>query len=358
MSLRVKLIWAFVAVTFFALVLSGLGLAYGLFATMSHMHGDGMGMMHEGPMQTDAIVSAALQWSLASSLAAFLVAGGAGYWTAHRITRPLHHLRDATQTLDLRDLSRRVAVEGEDEIAQLAVSFNRMAEGLEAEDRSRRHLLADVAHELRHPLAVMQVRLDLMLDGKVELEPAGLLSLQDEVARMTRMVGDLSDLSLAEVGALTLHRSPLDLVSLLEGLVAHLEPVAEGRQVQLAVDLPPSLPPVDADPDRIRQVLFNLVTNALQHSESGSAIAIRAWAADQTVHVAVTDAGPGIPPEHLPYIFDRFYRTDRSRTRGVGGSGLGLAIVRSLMDLHQGRVTVQSKPGEGSTFTISLPFSR
>jgi signal transduction histidine kinase len=297
-------------------------------------------------------------WSLVASAAAFVLAGGAGWLIAGRITRSISHLRDAAHHLDLRDLSRRVPVEGRDEIADLGASFNKMADRLEAEERSRRQLLADVAHEPRHPLAVMQGRLELMQDGRVDLEPEALLPLEDEVIRMTRLVGDLRDLSLAEVGGLSLNLTTIDVGALLERLLVNLEPVAEAKAITLTANAAPDLPPITADADRIRQVLLNLIANALQYTEEGGKVTVDAVRDGDSVRIAVADTGPGISPEDLLHVFDRFYRADKSRSRATGGSGLGLAIVRSLVELHKGQISVRSQPGEGTCFTVILPASR
>jgi two-component system, OmpR family, sensor histidine kinase BaeS len=363
MSLRAKLTWAFIVVVLVALVPAALILNTGMYAT-TMMGGTGFrgGHMGQGPapmsmemMTPRMYMDAASRWSLWATLAALTAAGAAGFWTAGRITRGLRHLRNAAAGLDLRDLSCRVPVEGQDEIADLARTFNHMAGRMEAEERSRRQLLADVAHELRHPLAVMKGRLELMQDGKVALEPEALLPLQDEVIRLTRLVGDLRDLSLAEVGGLSLSLAPVSLGELLETLMANLEPVAAAKGISLTAAAAPGLPAVQADPDRLRQVLVNLLANALQYTPAGGSVAVTASSSSEGVAVRISDTGPGIAPEELPHIFDRFYRADKSRSRATGGSGLGLAIVRSLVELHGGRVTVESEPGKGTCFTILLP---
>ena len=354
MSLRVRLAWASELVAFMALVVSFIGLNGGMFASMSSMHGGPM--MGLGPTMSGwSVVGAALRWSLGSSAVALVIAGAAGFWTAGRTTRSLHHLQDATQRLDLHDLSLRVPVEGNDEVAALARAFNRMVDRLESEERARRHLLADVAHELRHPLALLQGRLELMLDAVVPVQPDALLPLEDGVIRLTRLVGDLHDLSLAEVGGLSLHLTPLDLVPILEDLRSNLQPVATARDITLEAEIPPALPAVAADPDRMRQVFTSLISNALQFTPPGGRVHVRAWPEGGGVLVSVADTGPGIAPEDLPHIFDRFYRADKSRSRATGGSGLGLAIVRSLVQLHLGKIAVDSHPGMGSRFTVSLP---
>ncbi|MGE5590870.1 MAG: ATP-binding protein [Bacillota bacterium] len=360
--MRTRLTWAFIGVAFMALVLAFLGLNVGMYASLMGMHHWSPGMMGGmGGMMEGNPLRPVANWSLLSSLAALAVAGLIGYLTARRITRPLVHLRDVAQGLDLRDLSRRVPVEGEDEIADVARAFNHMGDRLEREERARRQLLADVAHELRHPLAVLQGRLELMQDGAVALDQEALLPLQDEVIRLNRLVGDLRDLSLAEVGQLSLHVQPVFLLSLLESLLTNLEPVAAAKNIALDADAPSDLPPVAGDPDRLRQVLVNLLSNALQYTPEGGQVRVRAWRegrgvqARQELGLSVCDTGPGISPEDLPHLFERFYRVDKSRSRSTGGSGLGLAIVRSLVELHAGRVQAESQVGKGTCITVFLP---
>ena len=355
MPLRTRLTLAFIGVAFMALVLAFLGLNAGMYASMMGMHRWSSGMMWgmDGIMG-GSLLQPIINWSLLSSLAALVVAGLTGFLTARRIARPLVHLRDAARGLDLRDLSRRVPVEGEDEIADVARAFNHMGDRLEREERVRRQLLADVAHELRHPLAVLQGRLELMQDGVVALDQEALLPLQDEVIRLTRLVGDLRDLSLAEVGQLSLHVQPVSIPSLLEALLINLEPVAAAKKIALEPDIATDLPPVAGDPDRLRQVLVNLLANALQYTPEGGQVRVRAWNEGPEVRLSVCDTGPGISPEDLPHLFERFYRTDRSRSRATGGSGLGLAIVRSLVELHGGRVQAESQVGKGTCITVAL----
>lgn len=354
MTLRAKLVWGFVLVALGALLLSFATSNLGLYSSMMRFHHGPM-MGHQ-PMDPEAVMTAALRWSLWSSLAAFGIAILVGTFTAGRITRSVLHLRDAAAQIDLRDLSGRVPVEGDDEIADLASTFNRMCERLEAGERSRRQLLADTAHELRHPLAVLQGHLDLMQDGKVEINQESLLPLQDEVIRMTRLVADLRDLSLAEVGKLSLRPAAVDPGALLNTLLTNLAPVAAAKEITLTAQIPPDLPTLRADPDRLRQVLVNLLSNALHFTPSGGRVEVQVLEEGGEFRLTVVDTGPGIAPEDLPHIFDRFYRADKSRSRGTGGSGLGLAIVRSLVELHGGRVTAESAPGQGSRFTVSLPI--
>lgn len=357
MSLKVRLIRAFLLTVLVALVLAVIGLNAGLFSMIMGPHHE-TGQMMSGQMMTGgSTLATVLRWSIGASLVAFVIAGLTGWWMAERITRSLRHLRDAAGQLDLRDLSRRVPVEGNDEITELATAFNRMCDRLEREERSRRQLLADTAHELRHPLTLLQGRLDLMQEGRVPIDAAALLPLEDEVLRLTRLVGDLRDLSLTEVGGLTLHKQPLDIGALVKSLLDTMEPMAQEKGITLKGEIAPGLPAVQADPDRMQQVLANLFLNALQYTEPGGQVSVQAQVEAGAVQVQICDTGRGIPEEELAHIFDRFYRVEKSRSRESGGSGLGLAIVRSLVELHGGRVAVRSKVGEGSCFAVSLPFA-
>lgn len=295
-------------------------------------------------------------WRLHVLLPTLLVAGAAGAFTAGRITHRLTRLGAAVERLDMRDLSLRVPVEGDDEVAALARGFNRMVDRLEAEERVRRELFADIAHELRHPLAVLQGRLEMLQDGVAPLTGEQVLYLQDMVLSLNRLVGDLRDLSLAEVGRLSLTLAPLDLSAMIEDLRENMEPVAADKSIALVAEVAPDLPRVQGDADRLRQVLVNLLANALHYTPHGGRVEVQVWPEGSQVWVTVSDTGPGIAPEDLPHIFDRFYRADNARARSTGGSGLGLAIVRSLVMLHGGTVRADSRPGEGSRFTISLPL--
>ncbi|MDF2628385.1 MAG: Integral rane sensor signal transduction histidine kinase [Symbiobacteriaceae bacterium] len=285
-----------------------------------------------------------------------LVGAHAGVFTGRIVTRHLTRLTDFVKQLDLKGLSARAPVEGDAEVAALAQAFNSMLDRMEASERVRRELFAEVAHELRHPLAVLKGRLDMMQDGVESLTPEQVLRLQDQVISLTRLVGDLRDLSLADVGQLPLNLAPFDLSGLVQDLRANMEPVAADREIQLRTELAPDMPQLMADSGRVRQVLLNLLDNALQHTPAGGRVDLRVWAEGARAMVRVSDTGPGIAPEDLPHIFDRFYRS-RSGARAVGGSGLGLAIVRSLVVLHGGTIEAESTPGQGSRFTVTLPLA-
>jgi signal transduction histidine kinase len=292
-------------------------------------------------------------------LLAALAAGSAGlllsFALARRILRPVEALTAAARRMEAGDLSQRVAVRGRDEIAGLARAFNAMADRRAAAERLRRDLVSDVAHELRSPLTNLRGQLEALQDGLLEPSPEVLASLDEEARFLERLVDDLQDLALAEAGQLELERGPVDLAAEADRAVKALRPRLEEKDLRVEVDVPAGLPAADADARRVAQILRNLLGNAVTHTPPGGRIRLSAAAAAGEVRVTVDDTGPGIPAEHLPYLFERFYRTDASRTRATGGAGLGLAIVKQLAAAHGGRVWVESEAGRGAAFGFSLP---
>jgi signal transduction histidine kinase len=288
-----------------------------------------------------------------------LIAGGAAVlitlFLSGRIVRPVEQLTEAAQRMEKGDLSVRVAVESDDEMGQLAHAFNAMAGGLEQQERLRRNLTSDVAHELRTPLTNLRGYLEAARDGLLMPDAAYVDNLYEETMLLSRLVADLQDLAQAEAGQLHLVRRPVVLAAIVEQAVAALRPQADEKGLTLTADLPPDLPQVDVDPERIGQVLRNLLSNAMAHTPQGGEITVSARAEDGMISAAVSDTGEGIPADALPYVFDRFYRADKSRARETGGAGLGLAIVKQLVVAHGGTVSVASEPGRGSTFTFTLP---
>jgi signal transduction histidine kinase len=295
-------------------------------------------------------------------LLAALAAGTAGlllsFALGRRILKPVEALTAAARRMEAGDLAQRVLVEGRDEIAGLARAFNAMAERRATAERLRRDLVSDVAHELRSPLTNLRCQLEALQDGLATATPETLESLHEEARLLETLVDDLQDLALAEAGQLELERGPLDLHREVERAARAFRPEAEGRELRIESDLPSSLPSVDADARRLAQILRNLLGNAVTHTPSGGSIRIEARPAGDEVEIRVADTGPGIPAEHLPFLFERFYRTDPSRSRATGGAGLGLAIVHQLVAAHGGRVWVESEIGRGSTFGFSLPVVR
>jgi two-component system OmpR family sensor kinase len=280
-----------------------------------------------------------------------------GVLASRSLTAPLSRLAEAAQAIGARDLSRRVEVGGSNEVREVAQAFNEMATALEGAETLRRNLLADVAHELRTPISVLQGNLRAILDDVYALDKAEVARLYDETRLLSRLVNDLHALAQAEAGHLALKRQPTQLAELVQSTAAAFGAAADAKGVTLNWQIPPDLPPVMADPARLTQVLHNLLANALRHTPAGGAIALRAGCDDGDVWLAVQDSGEGIAAEDLPHVFDRFYRADPARSRATGGAGLGLAIVRAIVEAHGGRVsaTSQGLAGQGSTFTLRLP---
>lgn len=278
-----------------------------------------------------------------------------GLVLSHGISRPLAKLTTAARAVGSGDLHVRVPVRFGGDARELAVAFNKMAEDLARSDELRRNLTADVAHELRTPLSVIRGKLEAVLDGVYPASAEHLAPILEEADLLTHLVEDLRLLALAEAGQLPLEARPMDVGDLLRDTQVNFGPQASDRGVTLALDLPPELPSVMADWRRITQVLGNLLTNALRHTPEGGCVTLGATAGDGVVRVTVSDTGPGIAPEDLPYIFERFWRGEKSRSRGGGGTGLGLAIARQLVEMHGGAIGVESTAGSGSTFWFTLP---
>jgi two-component system OmpR family sensor kinase/two-component system sensor histidine kinase BaeS len=273
-----------------------------------------------------------------------------------RITRPLRQLQQAAQTVAAGDLETRVRIASKDELGAVGQAFNQMAARLDEQQRLRKQMVADIAHELRTPISVMQGTLEAMLDGVLQPDPAELRDLHGETRRLARLIEDLRILSLADAGQLTLERRPVNLAALIERVVGRMAPLAESRQIALATAINEPLLSIEADEDRLAQVLTNLIDNALRYTPSGGHVRVQARQADGALHVAVADDGPGIAAEDAPYVFERFWRGDRSRSRHGGGSGIGLAIAKHLVEMHGGTIGVESEVGKGSTFRVRLPL--
>jgi two-component system OmpR family sensor kinase/two-component system sensor histidine kinase BaeS len=293
---------------------------------------------------------------LLTSLAVGALAVVLGSLLFRQIIFPLKALSQSAQAIANGDLGRRVEVKSEDEIGGVARSFNRMAESLSQADVQRRNMIADIAHELRTPLTVIQGNLEALMDGVYELTPENVATIHKHSVVLGRLVADLRDLALAEAGQLRLERKSILLAKVIAQVGEGLEVQAHDKEVALKFKVEESLPNVSADEQRLAQVLFNLISNALRHTPAGGTITTSAESGDGNVLVRISDTGTGISPEDLPYIFERFYRADRSRARSTGGSGLGLTIARQIIEAHGGQIWAQSRPDTGSTFTFSLPI--
>jgi signal transduction histidine kinase len=276
---------------------------------------------------------------------------------SRRILAPIEALTAAAQRLEAGDLSQRVEITSHDEIGDLAHAFNAMADGLARLEELRRNLVGDVAHELRTPLSNIRGYLEAIQDGVVEPGPDIVDSLYEEAMLLHRLVDDLQELALAEAGQLRLERRPVALADVVDRAVGAVHPRAEAGGITLRVDVADDLPLVDVDPQRIGQVLRNLLDNALAHTPASGEIVVAASLAEHWIEVRVRDTGVGIAPEDLPYVFERFYRADRSRARATGGTGLGLAIARHWVEAHGGEIRVESAVGQGTCFTLTLPVA-
>lgn len=279
------------------------------------------------------------------------------FFLSRRILSPVKALTNAARQLGKGDFSRRVAYKGKGELGELASSFNSMADNLERIERLRRNMVADIAHELRTPLSNLRGYLEAINDGVVKPDETTIRSLNEEASSLSRLVEELQELSLADAGEININPQSEDIGRLIKETVTVTHAKANAKGLSLSCDLPETISPVYIDTYRIKQVLNNLLANAIVHTPKDGRITVKAWEQDNRVHVGVSDTGEGIPPEDLPMIFERFYRVDKSRTRATGGSGLGLTIAKRLIEAHGGTITVKSEVGKGSTFTFSLPVS-
>jgi signal transduction histidine kinase len=282
-------------------------------------------------------------------------------WLSQSVTRPVTQLVEASHAIGLRNLRYRVQTKGSQELQDLAESFNRMAEGLEHAEIARRNLMADIAHELRTPLAVLEGNLRAMLDGVHAMNEEEIALLSEQTHHLNRLVDDLRELSLAEAKQLVLDCREVDLVHLISETVTHFDLLAHERGIQLTTELEEPLIHPCLDEKRIRQILHNLLSNAFSYTPSGGIVTIsgKQSADHQAIEVAVVDTGAGIPQYDLSHIFDRFFRAKEAASRDHGGSGLGLAIVRALVEAQGGQIQAKSAGlNQGSTFTLTLYFDK
>lgn len=274
---------------------------------------------------------------------------------SRRILGPIEALTSAVRNMENGDLSQRVNVQSKDEIGELAHAFNAMADGLARTEQLRRNMVSDIAHELRSPLTNLRCQIEALQDGLTAPSVGVFHSLHEEAMLLKTLIDDLQDLALAEAGQLRLEREPVSLAEAVRQAVSACSAQAEGKGITLKIAVPPNLPTVYADAKRVGQILRNLLANAIAHTPSGGAVEVCARAVGASVELTVSDTGAGIEPEHLPNIFERFYRADSSRARATGGAGLGLAIVKQLTEAMGGSVHAVSELGNGASFLVTLP---
>ncbi len=283
------------------------------------------------------------------------------YWLSRRLTAPLRSLLPAIDRLGRGELGIQAPILSNDEYGTVAKAFNEMSTKIQRMEEVRRILVADVSHELRTPLTILRGKLELIQQSGRPVKPEELLPIQDELIRLTRLVEDLHQLSLAEVKKLPLEKKMTPILPLLQRIVERMIPVAQQKGVKIQLNSFTKTEKIQIDPNRIIQALFNLLTNALRYTPSGGAIQITVEDVigekdgDKQLRIKIADTGIGISHEHLPYLFNRFYRTDEARTRNSGGTGLGLALTKEIILAHKGNIEVESQPGKGTTFFVTLP---
>ena len=356
------LMFSAIVLTVFILIYLANAQMTGLFQEyLTGQHMGGMSLNHLAIMgqQEEAFLASVHQSLLWVGLIILVVGLGISYLLARSITVPLRNLSRATEQIEQGNFDQKVFVEKDDEIGHLATVFNSMAETLATNNNMRRQLFANIAHELRTPLAIIQGNLEGMVDGVIEPSKEQLSSLHEEAVRLNRLIKDLRDLSLAEVRQLALEKTPTDINQLVTRTMLMLKPMSDAKEISIETALAEGLPEIEVDADRISQVFYNIIVNAVRYSPEQGVVKVTTSLASeegkQYLKIAFTDDGLGISAEDLPYIFEHFYRGDKSRDRKSGGSGIGLAILKQLVEIHGGRVVVTSTLGEGSTFTVLLP---
>ncbi len=283
------------------------------------------------------------------------IALGLGMLFMRRLARPLTELRLAAEQISQGRLEPRVTITSSDELGRLGETFNQMAESLQRSEKLRRQLILDIAHELRNPLMIQQSHLELLLDNIVPPTSQQLQIIYEQNLLLGRLVRDLQLLALADAGELQILRAPVSLREFLEGIVAQVRPSIEEKRLTLEADIAADLPTLAVDRQRIEQVLLNILDNACRYTREGGTIRLSAYRESDAVHVSVLDQGPGIAPEDLPHIFERFYRGDKARARSSGGTGLGLAIAKALIEAHGGKIWAENAPQGGACVHFTLP---
>jgi two-component system sensor histidine kinase BaeS len=298
-----------------------------------------------------------LRTSLAMGVVSLLLAMLIAWWIARVLLDPVKRVAAATHRLAAGEYSSRVAVSSNDEVGQLARDFNQLAYTLERNERMRRDFMADVSHELRTPLSVLRGELEAIEDGVRRLDQASMKSLQGEVTMLSQLVDDLYELSLADVGALTYRKSECAVDQLLHDCVAMFRERCAAHPLRLELQLPEQPLRAQADDKRLTQLFSNLLENALRYTDAGGVLRVTAALEGEQLRIDFLDSGPGVEPEQLPRLFERFYRGEASRNRASGGAGLGLAICHSIALAHGGSLSAEHSPLGGLWLTLRLPRS-
>jgi signal transduction histidine kinase len=323
---------------------------------LEKLQGYGFNLVYFRRQLIDGFDSAWSRGAFWSVIVGGTTAIGLSYWVSKRIMQPLIQMERITRRFASGYLEERVPTNEIPELNRLAQSFNRMAKDLEGVEQRRRDLVGDLTHELRTPLTVLQGYLEGLGDGTIEPSSDIYQRLAIETTRLRRLVNDLQELSKAEAGYLPIHLESIRLYPLLNSLIQKFSDQLLDTSLSLKLDCRPDLPLALADPERVEQILINLIGNALRYTSQGS-VTLRAWESAGQIWIAVEDTGQGIAPDELPHVFERFWRSDRSRDRHSGGTGIGLAISQRLVELQNGVIQAESELGKGSTFRFSLPIA-
>jgi histidine kinase len=361
MKLRWKLFFSYLAavmavVTIVALAIRSIALS----ATRVHMQEMGQVMGGMAGMMSDleeAVSQGMTEALLGGGVAAVVVAVVASYLVSGWLVGVIGRVAHAAKRIAAGEYGQRVAYEADDEIGELARSFNEMAARLEETEQVRRELLGTISHELRTPLTNIQGYMEGLIDGVVPEEPATYQRVYLEASRLARLVTDIERLSRVEAGVEPVEPKPLPTSRVVLESVERLRPQFEQKPLELVTELAPGLPRVMADEDKLIQVLVNLMANSFKYTPAGGRVTVRAGAAGTQVRLEVEDTGEGIPGEDLPHIFERFYRVDKSRSAAGGGAGIGLAVTKSLVERMGGSIRAESRLGEGTTVTFLLPVA-
>ncbi|MFC1940907.1 sensor histidine kinase [Chloroflexota bacterium] len=306
------------------------------------------------PVSLSQTISRFLLWGALLAVAIALIFT---FFLSRRISAPIKILTLAARRLGQGDLSQRLQFKDKGEMGELAQAFNSMASDLERTEKLRRNMVADVAHEIRTPLSNIRGYLEAIRDGIKKPDKETIGSIDEEASLLSRLVDDLQDLALVEAGELKLYPQAEDISGIINQAVSAVSTQATAKGILVSTNLPDKLPPVNIDSQRISQVLRNLLENAITHTDKDGTITVDAKQQGSYLEVTMADTGEGIPPEHLPNIFERFYRVDKSRARATGSSGLGLTITKRLVEAHDGKIKAQSEWGKGSRFTFTVPIS-
>lgn len=298
-----------------------------------------------------------LRTSLVMGVFSLLLAMLIAWWIARTLLEPVKRVAAATHRLASGDYGSRVAVASDDEVGQLSRDFNQLAYTLERNEKMRREFMADVSHELRTPLSVLRGELEAIEDGVRSLDQSSMKSLQGEVSMLSKLVDDLYELSLADVGALTYRKAPCLLNDLLENSLAMYRDRFTARQLQIDLELPRQPVELLADASRLQQLFSNLLENAVRYTDVNGTLRISVGVDRDTVRIDFLDSGPGVSADQLPRLFERFYRGESSRNREHGGAGLGLAICRSIANAHDGSLVADHSPYGGLWLILRLPRS-